>query len=85
MLEPAEVEKLLFTAFTDAEIELLDLTGTKDHYQARVVSDAFVGKSLIEQHQLVYSALGSAMHGPIHALALKTFTRDSWAKARGEK
>lgn len=80
MIEPAEVERLLRAHFSDAELELIDLTGTRDHYQARIVSQAFSGKSLIEQHQLVYGALGSAMNGPIHALALKTYTPEAWAK-----
>ncbi|HEY2409441.1 MAG TPA: BolA family transcriptional regulator [Polyangiaceae bacterium] len=83
MIEPAEVEKLLRSAFKDVDLELVDLTGTKDHYQARVVSRAFAGKSLIEQHQLVYGALGHAMAGAIHALALKTFTPEGWAKRNG--
>ncbi len=84
MIEPAEVERLLRVRFTDAELELVDLTGTQDHYQARVVSSAFSGKTLIEQHQLVYGALGPAMSGPIHALALKTYTPEAWAKISGE-
>lgn len=83
MIEPAEVERLLKTRFGDALLELVDLTGTRDHYQARIVSGAFSGKSLIEQHQLVYSALGDAMNGPIHALALKTYTPEAWAKVSG--
>lgn len=81
MLEPDRVRSLLVAAFPEADIDLVDLTGTKDHYQARVVSPAFAGKSLIEQHQMVYRALGDAMNGPIHALALKTYTPESWAKA----
>ena len=85
MIEPDEVKRLLATAFPDADLELVDLTGTKDHYQARIVSTAFAGKSLIEQHQLVYRALGDAMAGPIHALALKTYAPDAWAKQSGAK
>lgn len=84
MIEPSEVERLIQARFSDAQLELVDLTGTKDHYQARIVSSAFAGKSLIEQHQLVYGALGPAMHGPIHALALKTYTPEAWAKVSGE-
>lgn len=83
MISPETVRELILRAFPDADVELQDLTGTQDHYQARIVSSAFEGKSLIEQHQLVYGALGSAMHGPIHALALKTYTPESWAKSRG--
>jgi stress-induced morphogen len=80
MMEPERVRELIAQAFPGAEIEVTDLTGTKDHYQARVVSADFAGRSLVEQHQMVYRALGEAMHGPIHALALKTFTPESWAK-----
>ncbi len=83
MIEPTEVERMLSAAFPDADLEVTDLTGTKDHYQARIVSNAFVGKSLIQQHQLVYKALGDAMKGPIHALALKTYAPEAWAKLNG--
>ena len=83
MIEPVEVERLLRARFNDALVELVDLTGTRDHYQARIVSQVFAGKSLIEQHQLVYGALGSAMSGAIHALALKTYTPEAWAKVSG--
>ena len=82
MLEPEKVEALLREAFPGADIDLVDLTGTRDHYQARIVAAAFAGKSLVEQHQLVYRALGEAMSGPIHALALKTYTPEAWAKVQ---
>jgi stress-induced morphogen len=80
VIEPSEVETRLQAAFPDADIQLEDLTGTKDHYQARIVSSAFAGKSPVEQHQLVYAALAEEMKGPIHALALRTYTPESWAK-----
>ncbi len=66
-----------------SHIEVTDLTGTKDHWEALIVSDAFSGKSRIQQHQMVYEALGEWMSGPIHALALKTYTPESWSKAEG--
>lgn len=75
MVEPEVVERKLREAFPDAErIEVKDLTGTKDHYQAVVVAKAFAGKTRVEQHQLVYRALGDLMDGPVHALALETRT-----------
>lgn len=80
MIEPREVRELLLSGLPDATVLVTDLTGTKDHYEAQVASPAFTGKSLIEQHKLVYAALGSAMEGAIHALALKTFTPEQWAK-----
>lgn len=75
MIEPQDLVQRLRTAFPDAEVEVEDLTGTKDHYRAQIRSDAFSGKSLIEQHQLVYRALAEEMKGPIHALSLKTSAR----------
>ena len=73
MIEPTELKQKLQGAFPDAEkLELEDLTGTKDHYKAVIVSPQFKGKTRIEQHQLVYKALGALMAGPVHALALET-------------
>ena len=76
MIDPDDVKRLLLRAFPDASITLLDLTGTRDHYEATIISAAFAGRSRIAQHQMVYRALGTAMHGPIHALALKTKVPD---------
>jgi stress-induced morphogen len=56
-----------------------DLTGGKDHFQAVVVSPTFQAMSRVEQHQAVYRALGELMHGPVHALALKTYTPEAFA------
>ena len=60
-----------------------DLTGTKDHWEALIVSGAFAGKTPIEQHQMVYAALGELMAGPVHALALTTYSPESWAEQEG--
>ena len=66
------VRARLVDAFPGAEIELTDLTGTEDHFQAVVVAPQFAGKSRIDQHKMVYAALGELMNGAIHALALTT-------------
>ena len=55
-----------------AQIKAHDMTGGGDHWQVSIIADEFKGLSLVEQHQLVYRALGDWMHGPIHALALTT-------------
>lgn len=83
MVEQTEVEGLLRAAFPDASVlELADLTGTKDHYEATIVSAKFEGMSRVAQHQAVYRALGDLMKGPIHALALHTFTPGSYASRK---
>ncbi|MCB9730491.1 MAG: BolA family transcriptional regulator [Deltaproteobacteria bacterium] len=66
------IETLIRERFPDAQVTLEDLTGGGDHWSATVVSEAFVGKTRVEQHQMVYAALGAAMAGPIHALQLRT-------------
>ena len=63
-------------ALPDARVELTDLTGTEDHWQATVISSAFAGKSLIERHRMVMAALAVEMTGPIHALTLHVKTPD---------
>ncbi len=73
MVEPQVLEQKLRAAFPGAaRIEVEDLTGTKDHFKAVIVAPEFAGKSRVEQHQLVYRALGELMAGPVHALALET-------------
>jgi stress-induced morphogen len=63
-------------ALPDARVELTDLTGTEDHWQATVVSSAFAGKSPIERHRMVMAALAAEMKGPIHALTLQAKAPD---------
>ena len=49
------------------------------HFQATVISDAFIGKSRVQQQQLVYTSLGQHIHdGTIHAISIKTFTPEQW-------
>jgi stress-induced morphogen len=67
-----ELEQMLHEAFPDAEIDVVDLAGDNDHYQASITSAHFVGKTRIQQHQMVYSALKGKMGDQLHALALKT-------------
>jgi stress-induced morphogen len=72
MPSPDVLRALLLAAFPDAKVDVTDLTGTQDHFQAVVIAEAFAGKSRIEQHKMVYAALGDLMTGAIHALALTT-------------
>ena len=50
------------------------------HFEAVLVSAAFLGKSRVQQHQLVYAALGDRMREEIHALSMQTYTPEQWAK-----
>jgi stress-induced morphogen len=71
-MQPAEIEAFIKAALPDAEVIIQDLAGDGDHYAASVVSEAFRGKSRVQQHQLVYAALQGRMGGELHALALQT-------------
>ncbi|MDP4595143.1 MAG: BolA family transcriptional regulator [Beijerinckiaceae bacterium] len=71
-MEAAEIERLIKTALPDATVEIRDLAGDGDHYAATVVSESFKGKTRVQQHQMVYSALKGQMGGELHALALQT-------------
>jgi acid stress-induced BolA-like protein IbaG/YrbA len=74
------IQALLAKSFPDGEVEVLGDDGS--HFDARVVSPRFAALSRVEQHQLVYAALGGLMKEAIHALSLKTYTPEAWASAR---
>jgi len=69
-----DIARMIKERFPDAEIRIEDLAGDGNHYAANVISEAFRGKSRVEQHQMVYDALKGNMGGVLHALALKTAT-----------
>ena len=71
-MQPAEIEALIRAALPDARVTIEDLAGDGDHYAAAVVSEAFRGRSRVQQHQLVYAALRGRMGNELHALALQT-------------
>ena len=67
-----QIKAYLFEAFPDAVIELKDLAGDNDHFEATISTNAFRGKTRIQQHQMVYEALQGHMGTRLHALSLKT-------------
>jgi stress-induced morphogen len=74
MFEPLEIKRLIEEAIPGSLATVVDDAGDKEHFSAEVVAEAFKGKSLVQQHQLVYKALGTKMGREIHALQLKTRT-----------
>lgn len=71
-MKPEDIENKLRSQFPDAEVKARDMTGGGDHWQVDIVSQDFSGKTLVQQHQMVYQALGDWMKKEIHALALNT-------------
>ena len=75
-LKLEEIKNLITEAIPDAEISIQDLAGDENHYSATIKSKVFTGKSKIEQHKIVYKALGGKMGNELHALAIKTKEKD---------
>lgn len=67
-----KIKAFILQTFPDAQIELKDLRGDNDHFSAIITSAAFLGKTRIQQHQMVYNALQGHMGTTLHALSLKT-------------
>ncbi|MCE2945796.1 MAG: BolA family protein [bacterium] len=61
--------------------EFVEVTGDGAHFEAVIVSALFAGRNKVQQHQVVYKALGERMREEIHALSMQTFTPEAW-KAR---
>lgn len=77
MIEDAALTDLIRSELPDAEVGIVDRTGTMDHFNVTVRSNRFRGKTLIEQHQLVYGALKDALKdGRVHAVELKTIVAE---------
>ncbi|WP_340587038.1 BolA/IbaG family iron-sulfur metabolism protein [Erythrobacter alti] len=70
---PAEqIAALIKEAIPDATVEMEALVDDNDHWLARVTSAQFAGKNRVQQHKMVFAALGDRMGGELHALQLHT-------------
>ena len=65
----------------EAHVEITDLTGTFDHLGVLVVSDNFKGKMIFEQHQMIMSILSNALKDKIHAVKIKTMTKEKFQES----
>ena len=71
-LKLEEIKTLIKESIPDAEIDIQDLAGDENHYSATIKSQVFTGKSMVDQHKLVYKALKGKMGNELHALQLNT-------------
>ncbi|MBL8504969.1 BolA family protein [Methylobacillus glycogenes] len=78
MLSAEELKTYITQGLACDHVQVLGDDG--QHFEAVIVSTHFVGKNMVQQHQLVYQALGDRMREEIHALSMRTFTPDAWAK-----
>ena len=72
-----DIRERIEAALPGAEVDVEDYAGDSNHFRATVTSTAFEGLGRIQQHRLVYEALGGEVGGAIHALTLKTRTPSS--------
>lgn len=80
-MTPSDIERLIEDGIPDSRAEVRGDDGV--HFEARVVSPAFRGRSLLERHRLVYRSLGASMETAIHALSIETLTpEEAEARAR---
>ena len=80
---PDEIKSMILGKFPDAEVSLHDLTGTGDHWQVTVMTKAFEGKPMLEQHRMVKGVFEADIaSGAVHAFSLKTYTPDEWLKRK---
>ncbi|MDC0714489.1 BolA family transcriptional regulator [Stigmatella sp. ncwal1] len=81
MLNEESLRHRILEALPGSEVVVRDTTGTGDHFEAQVVSPAFTGKTMVQQHKLVYAPLQPLLAtGELHALALKTYSPEQWQK-----
>ena len=77
MVEANSIEQSIRAGLTCTHLEV---RGDGAHFEAVIVSPSFAGLTRVRQHQLVFAALGDRMREEIHALSMKTFTPEEWAK-----
>ena len=71
-----DIQNLIKSNLDDAYVEINDMTGTRDHLDILVISDHFKGKMLFEQHKILMSILSERLKTDIHAVQLKTMTKE---------
>lgn len=68
------IKEKLQATLSGAQVQVIDFAGDNDHFEIVVLYGGFAGKSLLERHRMVYSALGSEATQVIHAMKIKTQT-----------
>jgi acid stress-induced BolA-like protein IbaG/YrbA len=77
MVQPVQIKEYIEQGL---QCDHVQVEGDGHHFEAVIVSPLFRGKSKVQQHQLVYKALGDRMREEIHALSMQTLTPEQWAE-----
>ena len=80
MVTPEDIKQWIETGLTNSQA---DVAGDGQHFEAVIVCADFADKNMVEQHQMVYQALGDKMKAEIHALSMRTFTPEQWTQEQG--
>ena len=72
MIDPVQIEKMILAGLPGSRVAVEDMMGTGDHFDVTVESAQFAGKTLIEQHKMVFAILKMEMNDKIHAVQIKT-------------
>lgn len=73
-----EVKNLIESKLDGSHVEVSDMTGTQDHLEILVVSDEFKGKMRLAQHQIVMDILSESLKEKVHAVKIKTMTKEKY-------
>ena len=83
IMETKEITSMIKQAIPNSEVNVVDLKGTGDHFSALIISDVFEGVGLVDRHKMIYNAISDVMTTKIHAMQIKTLTKNEWAKQNG--
>lgn len=76
VMNPDVIKEWIEQQLPGAEVQV---TGDGHHFEASIIAEQFIGKSLIQQHRMVYDILqGSIVSGELHAISLKTFPKNDF-------
>lgn len=79
-MNPEDVQKMIHAGLPDCEVKV---EGDGSHFDATVIGEMFADMSMVKKQQAVYATLGDKItNGEVHALTIKTFTPEEWAKAQ---
>ena len=73
-----KIKDILKNKIKDSKVFIQDMNGNQDYFSVMVISSEFENLSIINQHKMIYDALGSMVTNEIHALQIKTFTLEQW-------
>jgi acid stress-induced BolA-like protein IbaG/YrbA len=79
-MQPADIKELLERGLPGAQVEV---DGDGHHFEALIVAKEFAGKTMLQQHQMVYAVLGDKMRAEIHALSFRTLTPEEYRARTG--